>query len=99
MAGDIPRCRSCWAALRFIRMTSGKSMPVEPVKDPRGIVAARKVGSGYVDGFVLSAAVPDAPEGYDTFRPHWADCEHAKRAHQGETEALKPRDRTSDFLF
>lgn len=95
---DVPRCRSCFAVLRFVVMTSGKRMPVEPVRDPHGIVAARKVGRDFVDGVVLkNGEVP--PEGFTTFRPHWADCEHAKRAAKGDTEAAVPRDRHTDFLF
>lgn len=95
---DVPRCRSCWAVLRFVVMTSGKRMPVEPVRDPHGIVAARKVGRDFVDGVVLkNGEVP--PEGFTTFRPHWADCEHAKRAAKSDTEAAVPRDRHTDFLF
>jgi hypothetical protein len=95
---DFPRCRSCWAVLRFVVMASGKRMPVEPVRDPKGIVAARKVGRDYIDGVVLRGG-ETPPAGFTTFRPHWADCEHAKRAQKGETEAPRPLDRQADFLF
>lgn len=37
---EVPRCRSCWAVLRFVRMTSGKAMPVNPVRDLRADLVA-----------------------------------------------------------
>lgn len=72
---DLPRCRSCWAVLRFVRMATGKAMPCNPVADPDGNVAARKLAKGgYGDGVVLAKGeIP--PAGWTTFRPHWADCD------------------------
>ena len=75
---DLPRCRSCWAVLRFVRMATGKSMPCNPVADPSGNVAARKTPRGYADGVVLALGEP-APAGFTTFRPHWADCDMRPR--------------------
>lgn len=67
-------CRRCQATLRFVRMhESNKVMPVNPVKDPTGNVAARKVGNRYVAGYVLRKG-EEAKPGYDTFRSHFLDC-------------------------
>ena len=75
---DLPRCRSCFAVLRFIEMGSGKRMPCNPVADRTGNVAARKTPRGYVDGVVLHKG-ETAPEGFTVFRPHWADCDMRPR--------------------
>ena len=85
---DLPRCRSCWAVLRFVRMLTGKAMPCNPVVDPSGNVAARKQPKGgYGDGVLLAKGeVP--PAGYTTFRPHWADCDMRPR----NAKPAKPAD-------
>lgn len=75
---DLPRCRSCFAVLRFVRMDTGKAMPCNPVPDRTGNVAARKTSKGYADGVVLTKGQL-APEGFATFRPHWADCDMKSR--------------------
>lgn len=74
-----PQCRSCGARLRFVRMTSGRSMPCNPVPDPSGAVAARREPrGGWGKGYILASG-ETPPEGYTTFRPHWADCDMRKR--------------------
>ena len=71
---DLPRCRSCFAVLRVITLTSGAKLPVNPVPNqPRPTHAARKVGKAFVDGFVLRHA-EQIPPGYQGFRIHKADC-------------------------
>ena len=76
---DLPRCRSCFAVLRFIELGSGKKMPCNPVPDPTGNVVARKGPTGYVDGYVLRSGGPGAPEGYVTFRSHFSQCDMKAR--------------------
>ena len=76
---DLPRCRSCFAVLRFVRMGTGKAMPCNPVPDKTGNVAARKTRTGYVDGFVLRSGGAVVPEGYTLFRTHFADCDMRPR--------------------
>lgn len=76
---DLPRCRSCFAVLRFITLTSGAKLPVNPVPNqPRATHAARKSGKGYVDGFTLRHA-EQIPPGYAGFRIHRADCDSEPR--------------------
>ena len=67
-------CKRCQSTLRFVRMDrSNKVMPVTPVPDATGNVAARKVGTRYVAGYVLRHGEVAKP-GYTTFRGHFLDC-------------------------
>lgn len=79
---DLPRCRSCMATLRFVVMSTGKRMPCNPVPDRTGNVAAVKAGTEYAGGIVLKKG-ETAPDGFITFRPHWADCDMEPRTHKG----------------
>lgn len=76
---DLPRCRSCFAVLRFIEMSSGKKMPCNPVPDPTGNVVARKAPKGYVDGYVMTAGGGFVSEGYTVFRSHFSQCDMKPR--------------------
>mgnify|MGYP000844061078 FL=1 len=76
---DVPRCRSCFAVLRFVLMGSGKKMPCNPVPDPTGNVAARKTPKGYVDSHVLRSGGPGALDGYTVFRSHFSQCDMKPR--------------------
>ena len=92
-----PECNRCRAVIRFVEMASGKRMPCNPIPDPAGNIAARPVryGAGsvvYVDGYVLRAG-QTAPEGWTTFRAHWADC-----SEPGKRTRTRTRSQT-DFLF
>ncbi|MGC4106069.1 MAG: hypothetical protein QM753_06900 [Thermomicrobiales bacterium] len=72
-----PFCRECGATLRFITMAdSGKRMPVNPVPDPRGRIAARFTGHRWAGGYVLKAGEAPRP-GFKVFRTHYADCRPA----------------------
>lgn len=75
---DLPRCKSCFAVLRFVTLTSGKRMPCNPVADPRGSVAARKTPRGYVDGVVLKHGEV-VPTGFTVFVTHYRDCDMQPR--------------------
>ena len=91
-----PECKRCHAVLRFVEMATGSRMPVNPIPDPTGNVTARPVRFGasrvvYVDGRVLRAG-ETAPEGWPTFRPHFADCKDAP------SQPTRTRSQ-SDFLF
>lgn len=55
MGGPIaPKCRTCHAEIRFVRMATGKAMPTGLPADPTGIVAARWDGRDFVEGRVLA---------------------------------------------
>lgn len=80
-------CRRCMATLRFVQMTSGKAMPVNPIPDPTGNVAARKIGHRYAAGYVLHKGEDPKP-GFVVFRPHWADCTDAPKHTRSEANPL-----------
>lgn len=78
---DVAQCRSCGKRIMFIRMKSGKSMPVNPTfvnfkKNPRGkdrIV----LPSGDVITCDANVSVEDA-DGYG-YISHFATCSIASR--------------------
>jgi hypothetical protein len=61
------------ATLRWVDMASGKKMPVNPVADPTGNVAARRIGGRYAAGYVLRHGEEPKP-GFTVFRGHFLDC-------------------------
>jgi hypothetical protein len=73
----MPKCKKCAAAIRFIKMQSGKYMPVDPDKKPY-----REGGSEIFitdDGKMIRGHSPFGPEpvnGY-AYTPHWATCPDA----------------------
>lgn len=85
MTTGLPRpgeCRSCAEPIRWVRMPSGKAMPVNPMPLPRdddrgdqvGTVAAHKI-AGKLYGFVISAErAADRMADPLRFTPHWATC-------------------------
>lgn len=68
-------CRSCSASIRWIRMDTGKAMPVDAVATPKtGNVAARQVGDRWTAGYVVTARTP-LRDGFTLFTAHWASCD------------------------
>ena len=74
----MPKCKRCGANIEFIRMKSGKYMPVDPDMVPY------RLGFGpqaFVtpEGEVVRGAAPFGPEPADGFGyiPHWATCPFA----------------------
>lgn len=69
-----PVCHDCGATIRWVRTRAGKAMPVNPVPDRSGNVAAVRVGANqYVEARVVTRADPPASD-ETVFRAHWADC-------------------------
>ena len=70
-----PQCAKCGAIIRFVRMESGKSMPVDPIQDSGGNVCATPTADGrsFVAGFVITQARPALPHTV-RFMAHWATC-------------------------
>jgi hypothetical protein len=71
-------CRVCHATIKFVRLDSGRPIPVDPIPTPddKGNVAAKLVGST-LEGYVISAAKPLLDD-YQTYRPHFASCKPNK---------------------
>ena len=82
-------CRECGATLRFVRMETGKAMPCNAIADKTGNVAARPTGRGHVDGYVITDRRP-LREGWDVFRPHFADCTMRNARTAPRTNTPKP---------
>lgn len=76
MSVRLPRpgeCRGCHEPIRFVRLDTGKPIPVNPRPNPEGNVAARLSG-GRLYGFVISKDKrPGAGDPF-RFRPHQATC-------------------------
>lgn len=71
-------CRDCSATMRWVKMRSGAAMPVEPIPDDRGNIAALKGSNGqYLDGQVIKPETDRAElrfRGLTVFMPHKAVC-------------------------
>lgn len=83
------QCRSCQASIVFVRMAdTGKAMPCNPGPDPVGTIAARRVATRYVDGYVITAIRP-LEDGFMPMRTHFSVCEKARK-NQAAKPAAKP---------
>jgi hypothetical protein len=69
-------CHDCHATIRFVRLDTGRPIPIDPIPHERGNVAAREAGTTLV-GYVISASKPLRPE-YWTYLPHRATCRPGK---------------------
>jgi hypothetical protein len=71
-------CDRCFAVIKFVRLDTGKPIPVDPIPtaDDKGNVAAHLEGKTLV-GYVISRQKPLQP-GYVTYRPHFANCKPDK---------------------
>ena len=98
MTSPDPRCRTCKSPIRFVRMETGRAMPVAVDPDPAGIVIASWDGRGFSGGRVVPGT-SDTPVGWRRFRPHWADCEKARLRTKGARPAPPAPKPRPDFLF
>ena len=88
-------CRTCSCSIRFDAMRTGSSMPVDPVPDDLGNVAAtRDQHGGLVDGNIVSPGQP-VPAGYIRFMPHYGPC--ARPPSRAKPRA--PRQQPAHTLF
>lgn len=65
-------CRDCGDPILFVKMPTGRVIPVNPAPGPDGNVAAELIGSR-LHGYVISAARPPAPR-LLRYRAHAATC-------------------------
>jgi hypothetical protein len=77
----LSECRTCHEPIRFVRLDTGKAMPVNPLPDARGNVTASVV-MGRLAGFVISEGHKPQP-GAMRFVPHFATCEERKKKAAG----------------
>lgn len=88
----LAECRDCSEPIRFVQMEdTGRAMPVNPMPNPDGNVAARLAG-GRLYGFVVSQDRRPGPTSPLRFVAHFAVCEARARAPKSrpreEDEAL-----------
>lgn len=91
-AAKLTSCRACGAPIRFVRLDTGRALPVNPVPNPRGNVSAHIAG-GRLHGFVISRDKQPGP--LDSYRmvPHHATCEERTRPES------KPKPEPDPALF
>ena len=65
-------CSSCGAEIRWVRMTSGKPMPLDPKPAEDGNIVFDQYGNGMVVGALFTA-------GREAFRSHFSTCPNAKQ--------------------
>jgi uncharacterized membrane protein YkvA (DUF1232 family) len=64
-------------------------MPCDAVPDPAGNVIATRAAAGWVDGYVVAAAVTALiPRGYTALMPHWATCDRPPARSRRKDSAL-----------
>ena len=74
-------CNRCGASIRFITMEkTGKAMPINPISNLDGNVAAWQRSPGRWYGDVLTAAnrAEHAAAGRQFYTAHWAECPDQK---------------------
>lgn len=69
---DSGRCKGCGAAILWVRMPSGKPMPLDPIPQKRVTLSAGPVAVGAV---------------VDTYMPHWATCPNPPQRRKAEAES------------
>lgn len=78
-AAPLAECRDCHEPIRFVLITTtGRPMPVNPLTNERGNVAARIAG-GRLVGFVISRDRRPGPLDPLRYMPHAASCEALKK--------------------
>lgn len=72
------KCRDCGLEITFVKMQSGKSVPVAPAPDERGTIVARRLRGRWVDGVtVYRLTVKIAPD-QRRLMHHRGVCTHPK---------------------
>lgn len=95
MSTGLPRpseCNGCHEPIRFVKLNTGKALPVNPAPNPQGNVAAGLRG-GRLHGFVICRDhLPGPLESY-RFTAHYATCEAIER------KPTKPKPEPHPALF
>lgn len=95
MTGTLPKlaeCRDCAEPIRFVRMPSGRNMPVNPNPghDTRHGLVAAGLRAHTLTGYVITADRLGGDPRYPyRFTPHYVTCE-AKKKHTPPTPAPDP---------
>lgn len=73
----LAECQECAEPIRFVRLPTGRLMPVNPRENPDGNVAAALSGDNLA-GFVISADHKPGPLTPYRFMTHYATCSERK---------------------
>lgn len=95
MSARLPRpseCRDCQDPIRFVKLDSGKALPVNPAPNPEGNVAAHLFG-GRLIGFVISKDKRPGVGDPLRFTAHHATCSAIAR------KKAKPKPAPDPALF
>lgn len=79
-------CRDCAEPIRFVRLPTGRLIPVNPRENTAGNVAASLSGTDLV-GFVISKDHRPGPLTPYRFMPHVVTCSERKPSTQPTTPA------------
>lgn len=88
MTARLPRiseCRRCADPIRFVKLSTGSTIPVNPKPGDTGNVVAHLAG-GRLIGYVISAEKPASASFPLRFVPHYATCP----AEQSRKKAAEP---------
>lgn len=69
----LAECRDCGQPIRFVRLSTGRLIPINPRENPEGNVAASITGHQLI-GFVISKDHRPGPLTPYRFLPHAATC-------------------------
>ena len=70
------RCKGCGAEIDWVRMKSGKSMPVDP--EPVFVAEGGKEIFITDEGDTITGTATESKTGEVAFVPHWATCPASK---------------------
>lgn len=90
-------CRECAAPIRFVRLDTGRALPVDPAPVVDGNVAAVRAG-GHLIGYVLSHDKPMRPL-HLRYMPHHATCPARAEERAHARTPKKPEPDNQQALF
>lgn len=93
--GRLSECRDCADPIVFALLDTGSRIPLNPLPDPAGNVAARAVG-GRIYGYVVSASKPLRVD-HTAMMPHAATCRSRPRPQPATPAPLPPEPDTPLF--
>lgn len=66
-------CNECCNPILFVQLDTGKRIPVDPMPNTRGNVAAMRIGNN-LHGYVVQRGVLTISDRYTLHMPHAATC-------------------------
>lgn len=85
----LAECRACTLPIRFVTLTSGKKMPVNPKPNDRGNVATRLI-AGELHGRVVGPRSKPADHREVLYMAHFATCDGRPKKQPTKAPAVEP---------